>query len=179
MDGFWAANRGSVSKASPHINLSEDIFAGLNVKIRHEQSLHTDYLEWEKGREVQFLAGSGFFWKIASGSVGLLRTRDLRTLCQNASIMETFALYFATVAWCFGTALACSLHVSRNSVLSEVHPQRRRGHQHGSLCLHLHLLDLGFEVHRGFGRSRIHACGRVVPNTRIQCHASGHHRPGN
>lgn len=99
MDGFWAANRGSVSKASPHINLSEDIFAGLNVKIRHEQSLHTDYLEWEKGREVQFLAGSGFFWKIASGSVGLLRTRDLRTLCQNASIMETFALYFATVAW--------------------------------------------------------------------------------
>lgn len=99
MDAFWAANRGSVSKASPHINLSEDIFAGLNVKTRHEQSLHTDYLEWEKGREVQFLAGSGFFWKIASGSVGLLRTRDLRALCQNASVMETFALYFATVAW--------------------------------------------------------------------------------
>ena len=99
MDGFWAANRGSVSKASPHINLSEDIFAGLNVKTRHEQSVHTDYLEWEKGREVQFLAGSGFFWKIASGSVGLLRTRDLRALCGNASVMETFALYFATVAW--------------------------------------------------------------------------------
>ncbi|CAJ1442771.1 unnamed protein product [Effrenium voratum] len=99
MDGFWAANRGSVSKASPHINLSEDIFAGLNVKTRHEQSLHTDYLEWEKGREVQFLAGSGFFWKIASGSVGLMRTRDLRALCGNASVMETFALYFATVAW--------------------------------------------------------------------------------
>eukprot|EP00930_Biecheleria_cincta_P061344 TRINITY_DN4690_c0_g1_i2.p1 TRINITY_DN4690_c0_g1~~TRINITY_DN4690_c0_g1_i2.p1 ORF type:complete len:2474 (-),score=434.83 TRINITY_DN4690_c0_g1_i2:272-7693(-) len=99
MDGFWASNRGSVSKASPHINLSEDIFAGLNVKTRKEQSLHTDYLEWEKGREVQFLAGSGFFWKIASGSVGLLRTRDLRALCGNASIMESLALYFATVAW--------------------------------------------------------------------------------
>lgn len=42
MDAFWAANRGSVSKASPHINLSEDIFAGLNVKTRHEQSLHTE-----------------------------------------------------------------------------------------------------------------------------------------
>merc|ERR1712137_586078 len=27
MDCFWACNRGSVSKASPHINLSEDIFA--------------------------------------------------------------------------------------------------------------------------------------------------------
>ena len=144
MDGFWAANRGSVSKASPHINLSEDIFAGLNVKIRHEQSLHTDYLEWEKGREVQFLAGSGFFWKIASGSVGLLRTRDLRTLCGNASVMETFALYFATVAWrlgmsyvfslCFGLVLVEDSRSYAFSALrtvepiTEVYPQRHCGH---------------------------------------------------
>jgi len=91
--------RGSVSKASPHINLSEDIFAGLNVNARDERSLHTDILEWEKGREVQFCAGSGFFWKISSGSVGLMRTRDLRGLCGRASIMQSVALYFATVAW--------------------------------------------------------------------------------
>jgi hypothetical protein len=99
MDCFWASNRGSVSKASPHINLSEDIFAGLNVNARDERSLHTDILEWEKGREVQFCAGSGFFWKISSGSVGLMRTRDLRGLCGRASIMQSIALYFATVAW--------------------------------------------------------------------------------
>jgi len=99
MDCFWASNRGSVSKASPHINLSEDIFAGLNVNARGERSLHTDILEWEKGREVQFCAGSGFFWKISSGSVGLMRTRDLRSLCGRASIMQSIALYFATVAW--------------------------------------------------------------------------------
>jgi len=99
MDCFWASNRGSVSKASPHINLSEDIFAGLNVNARDERSLHTDILEWEKGREVQFCAGSGFFWKISSGSVGLMRTRDLRSLCGRASIMQSVALYFATVAW--------------------------------------------------------------------------------
>jgi hypothetical protein len=99
MDGFWASNRGSVSKASPHINLSEDIFAGLNVNARNERSLHTDILEWEKGREVQFCAGAGFFWKIASGCVGLMRTRDLRTLCSRASIMQSIALYFATAAW--------------------------------------------------------------------------------
>jgi hypothetical protein len=99
MDCFWASNRGSVSKASPHINLSEDIFAGLNVNARNERSLHTDILEWEKGREVQFCAGSGFFWKISSGSVGLMRTRDLRNLCGRASILQSLALYFATVAW--------------------------------------------------------------------------------
>ena len=53
MDGFWCSNRGSVSKASPHINLTEDIFAGINVSIREKRSIHVDYLEWEKGRERQ------------------------------------------------------------------------------------------------------------------------------
>ena len=33
-DAFWASNRGSVSKASPILNLSEDIFAGFNVLMR-------------------------------------------------------------------------------------------------------------------------------------------------
>ena len=34
-DAFWASNRGSVSKASPILNLSEDIFAGFNVLMRN------------------------------------------------------------------------------------------------------------------------------------------------
>ena len=33
-DAFWASNRGSMSKASPVLNLSEDIFAGFNVLMR-------------------------------------------------------------------------------------------------------------------------------------------------
>lgn len=64
MDAFWAANRGSVSKASPHINLSEDIFAGLNVKTRHEQSLHTDYLEWEKVVKFNSLQAQASFGRL-------------------------------------------------------------------------------------------------------------------
>jgi hypothetical protein len=31
MDGFWASNRGSTSKASPSLNVSEDMCAGLNL----------------------------------------------------------------------------------------------------------------------------------------------------
>ena len=98
MDGFWALGRGSVSKASPHINLSDDIFEGMNVKIRNEESIHTDILEWEKGMEVQFISSSGYFHKLASGSVGLIRSRDLWALSRRASPMGAFALYFATAA---------------------------------------------------------------------------------
>ena len=53
-DLYWARNRGSMSKATPHINLSEDIYLGFNVKNRGEKSDHFDFLEWEKGREVQY-----------------------------------------------------------------------------------------------------------------------------
>eukprot|EP00931_Biecheleriopsis_adriatica_P082853 TRINITY_DN5633_c0_g1_i3.p1 TRINITY_DN5633_c0_g1~~TRINITY_DN5633_c0_g1_i3.p1 ORF type:complete len:2802 (+),score=428.80 TRINITY_DN5633_c0_g1_i3:55-8460(+) len=98
VDSFWAGNRGSVSKASP-INLSEDIFFGFNVNMRNELSEHTDILEWEKGREVQFLGAAGLFWKFSSGNVGVMRSRDLKVLCMSASHLYSVPLYFATVAW--------------------------------------------------------------------------------
>ncbi|CAJ1449015.1 unnamed protein product [Effrenium voratum] len=63
LDGFWASNRGSLSKASPAINLSEDIFAGFNVRMRGESSKHVDTLAWEKGRESSFNAASLFYTK--------------------------------------------------------------------------------------------------------------------
>ncbi|CAL1152077.1 unnamed protein product, partial [Cladocopium goreaui] len=52
VDGFWARNRGGMSKGSPVVNLSEDIFAGYNVHMREEASPHVDALEFEKGREA-------------------------------------------------------------------------------------------------------------------------------
>lgn len=45
-----------------------------------ERSTHVDCLEWEKGREVSFNSASLFFTKVASGNVGVMRSRDLKTL---------------------------------------------------------------------------------------------------
>lgn len=83
MDGFWASNRGSTSKASPSLNVSEDMCAGLNLWLRKERSKHSDLLEWEKGREVDFIASSVFFAKISSGASSFLRTRDIYLICEN------------------------------------------------------------------------------------------------
>lgn len=98
-DAFWASNRGSMSKASPVLNLSEDIFAGFNVLMRGEQSTHVDCLEWEKGREVSFNSASLFFTKVASGNVGVMRSRDLKTLTGSMNIADSFSFYFASVGF--------------------------------------------------------------------------------
>ncbi|CAE7037246.1 CALS12 [Symbiodinium sp. CCMP2592] len=99
LDGFWASNRGSLSKASPAINLSEDIFAGFNVRMRGEASKHVDALAWEKGRESSFNAAALFYTKVSKGNVGVMRSRDLKVITQNLNIVDNFSFYFASVGF--------------------------------------------------------------------------------
>mmetsp|Transcript_124845 Transcript_124845/g.324298 ORF Transcript_124845/g.324298 Transcript_124845/m.324298 type:complete len:2327 (-) Transcript_124845:162-7142(-) len=99
MDGFWARNRGGMSKASPVVNLSEDIFAGFNVRMREEASLHVDALEFEKGREASFNAASNSFSKISGGSMALMRSRDTHLLCERIGGLHSLGFYFASVAF--------------------------------------------------------------------------------
>lgn len=99
IDAFWASNRGSLSKASPAINLSEDIFAGFNARMRGERSEHSDALAWEKGRETSFNTSSMFFTKISSGNVGVMRSRDLKILCERLNIVDNLSFYFASIGF--------------------------------------------------------------------------------
>lgn len=99
VDGFWASNRGGMSKCSPSVNLSEDIFAGFNCKMREERCPHIDYLEFLKGREATLLAASNFFAKIAGGSVGMMRSRDLQRICENVGVLNCGSFYFASTAF--------------------------------------------------------------------------------
>eukprot|EP00931_Biecheleriopsis_adriatica_P075897 TRINITY_DN4966_c0_g1_i1.p1 TRINITY_DN4966_c0_g1~~TRINITY_DN4966_c0_g1_i1.p1 ORF type:complete len:2275 (-),score=375.89 TRINITY_DN4966_c0_g1_i1:31-6855(-) len=99
VDGFWARNRGGMSKGSPVVNLSEDIFAGYNVHMREEASPHVDALEFEKGREAAFNAASAFFSKIAGGSVAIIRSRDNHLLCEKIGILHSLSFYFTSVAF--------------------------------------------------------------------------------
>merc|ERR1740138_289829 len=88
-----------MSKCSPTVNLSEDIFAGFNVRMREEKSPHTDALEFEKGREATFNAASNFFSKIAGGSVSVIRSRDNHILCERIGILHSLSFYFTSVAF--------------------------------------------------------------------------------
>lgn len=96
-DAFWVLNRGSLSKASAKLNLSEDIFAGFNATNRGEQITHVDILEWQKGRETVFTAASGFIQKVSSGAVAMIRTRDVMHLQTGMSFSRKLSLYFGGV----------------------------------------------------------------------------------
>jgi len=99
IDAFWASNRGSLSKASPAINLSEDIFAGFNARMRGERSEHSDALAWEKGRETSFNTSSQFFYKVSTGNVGVMKSRDLKILCERLNISDNLSFYFASIGF--------------------------------------------------------------------------------
>jgi len=105
IDGFWASNRGSLSKASPAINLSEDIFAGFNVAMRSEISSHVDSLCWEKGRESSFNAAALFFTKVSKGNVGVMRSRDLKFIAENQNVKDNFSFYFASIGFYLNNVL--------------------------------------------------------------------------
>jgi len=99
VDGFWVRNRGGMSKSSPVVNLSEDIFAGYNVRMREEASPHVDVLEFEKGRESTFNSASNFFSKISGGSIAVMRSRDNHLLCERIGLAHSLSFYFTSVAF--------------------------------------------------------------------------------
>jgi len=112
LDGYWARNRGGMSKCSPVVNLSEDIFAGYNVRMREEASPHIDFLEFEKGREATFNAASNFFQKIAGGSVAVIRSRDNHLICEQIGLLHGLSFYFSSVAFYVSNLLIdCSIYI--------------------------------------------------------------------
>ena len=60
--------QGGTSKISKLINVSEDIFGGINVFMRGGAIHYVDYIQVEKGRDVQFVAALAFEGKVAGGT---------------------------------------------------------------------------------------------------------------
>ena len=109
VDLFWAWSRGGMSKATPHINLSEDIFACLNVKTRGERSDFVDVLEMEKRREVSFNAATVFLYKISAGSVGVWRSKDLTEATSTMCTVDQLSFcvgYFVSL-----TVIDCTVYL--------------------------------------------------------------------
>ena len=108
---------GALSKASPQINLSEDIFGGIAVLTNGYTSIHSDLLVWGKGREEVYLNALMFKHKISSGSGGVMRSRDLHAITELAGINTNYALltsvfgYFLTslTSFIMGTLLGLAI----------------------------------------------------------------------
>lgn len=103
LEGAWALSRGGMSKPSVQINLSEDVFLGIMLHLRGEQSGHVDFLEFDKGKECTVHSSTLFYTKIASGWLAMMRSRDYQALYEHSSVallsyLSTTAYYVSHVA---------------------------------------------------------------------------------
>ena len=79
------------------MNLSEDIFAGLDFTLRADDRLicHKEYFHLSKGRDLGFNSVLKFFCKLSSGSGEQLLTRQMCRLGQLLPLPELLTLYYA------------------------------------------------------------------------------------
>eukprot|EP01117_Protostelium_nocturnum_P000780 TRINITY_DN1098_c0_g1_i2.p1 TRINITY_DN1098_c0_g1~~TRINITY_DN1098_c0_g1_i2.p1 ORF type:complete len:1504 (-),score=536.96 TRINITY_DN1098_c0_g1_i2:1410-5921(-) len=96
-DAGWVSSSG-LSKASAKINLSEDIFAGFETKLRGESICHVeDVCNFGKGRETNLAGVSKFETKISEGAASILRSRDMFEMMSRLNLTDQFLIFHSSV----------------------------------------------------------------------------------
>lgn len=89
--------QGGVSKATKTLNLSEDIFAGMDFVLRGggRTIKHREYFHLAKGRDLGFNTVLAFFSKLSSGAGEQLITRQTNRLGNLLPLPEFLSFYYA------------------------------------------------------------------------------------
>jgi len=97
MNKQYMMQQGGVSKATKTINLSEDIFAGMDFTLRGQgrKIRHCEYFHLAKGRDLGFNAVLGFFSKLSNGTGEQLLTRQMLRLSHCLQLPESLTFYYA------------------------------------------------------------------------------------
>ncbi|CAI5967235.1 unnamed protein product [Closterium sp. NIES-65] len=98
-DRLFHITRGGVSKASRGINLSEDIYAGINSTLRRGAVTHHEYIQVGKGRDVGLNQISLFEAKVANGNGEQALSRDIYRVGSRFDFMRSLSAYFTTVGF--------------------------------------------------------------------------------
>merc|ERR1740127_314286 len=101
MNKQYMMQQGGVSKATKTLNLSEDIFAGMDFTLRGEERLihHCEYFHLAKGRDLGFNTVLGFFSKLSSGAGEQILTRQMFRLGQVFQLPEMLTFHYAHVGY--------------------------------------------------------------------------------
>eukprot|EP00928_Gymnodinium_smaydae_P034316 TRINITY_DN24351_c0_g1_i1.p1 TRINITY_DN24351_c0_g1~~TRINITY_DN24351_c0_g1_i1.p1 ORF type:complete len:1914 (-),score=312.77 TRINITY_DN24351_c0_g1_i1:172-5913(-) len=101
MSKIWMIQQGGVSKATKTLNLSEDIFAGMDFTLRgqNRKIKHCEYFNLAKGRDLGFNTVLGFFSKLSSGAGEQIITRQMFRLHQLFSLPEALTFWYAHVGY--------------------------------------------------------------------------------
>ncbi len=98
-DAMWVHSRGALNKASPTINLNEDIFAGYQATLRNQRITHKEFVQAKKGRETSVRLADQFEAKLAEGATAQLRSSDLFELNQRLNWLKKMSLFHGSVGF--------------------------------------------------------------------------------
>ncbi|CAJ1419139.1 unnamed protein product [Effrenium voratum] len=97
MNKEFMIQQGGVSKATKTVNLSEDIFAGMDFTLRGNgrNIVHREYMHVAKGRDLGFNTVLTFFSKLSAGTGEQLLTRQMLRLGHELDLPEFLTFYYA------------------------------------------------------------------------------------
>jgi hypothetical protein len=97
MNKTFIMQQGGVSKATKTVNLSEDIFAGMDFTLRGDgrNIKHAEYFHVVKGRDLGFATVLTFFMKLSSGTGEQVLTRQVFRLGHVLGLGEFLGFYYA------------------------------------------------------------------------------------
>jgi len=103
MNKQYMMQQGGVSKATKTLNLSEDIFAGMDFVLRGDgrEIHHCEYFHLAKGRDLGFNTVLAFFSKLASGAGEQIITRQMFRLGQVLQLPEALTFYYGHAGYYF------------------------------------------------------------------------------
>jgi hypothetical protein len=126
MNKQYMMQQGGVSKATKTLNLSEDIFAGMDFTLRGQgrEIKHCEYFHLSKGRDLGFNTVLGFFSKISSGAGEQILTRQMLRIGHVFHLPDFLTFHYAHVGYYLNQflvswALPCFLLVWLMVLVSE------------------------------------------------------------
>jgi len=94
--------QGGVSKATRGLNLSEDVFTGMDAVLRGQTVVHREYFQVGKGRDMGFLSILNFFVKLSKGTARMTTTRQAHRLGVRLSLTRHLGFYYAHAGYYVG-----------------------------------------------------------------------------
>ncbi|CAJ1402016.1 unnamed protein product [Effrenium voratum] len=119
MDKLQVVQQGGVSKGTRGLNLSEDIFAGLDLSLRGGWTVYREYFHVGKGRDMGFMSVLSFYAKVSMGNAEQAITRQWMRLGVHLELQQLLGVFYshigfymnqcyvnrATKAFCFTAAI--------------------------------------------------------------------------
>jgi len=94
LDKLAMIGQGGMSKGDKLLNVSEDIYAGMDATLRGRYIRYCDYYQVGKGRDMGFREVLGFFRKLACGTANQTTTRQAFRLAERSSFARNMSFYY-------------------------------------------------------------------------------------